>query len=416
VVRTGYGIYDDTSVYQATALQMAQQFPLSTSLSVQNSAACPQTLASGFNPCSSITANTFAVDPNFRVGYAQTWQLAVQTDLPGALQMTATYLGIKGTRGVQEFLPNTYPAGAANLCPKCPVGFVFRTSNGNSTREAGSLQLRRRLRSGFTATLQYTYSKSIDDDSVLGGQGPVATTSTTSNGSGGGGSGGGSGSGSGSGTAAPSPTPQSSVVAQNWLDLRAERGLSTFDQRNLLNAQIQYTSGVGLGGGAMLSGWRGKLLKRWTMLGQITAGSGLPETPIYLAAVTGTGVTGSIRPNLTGTSIHAAPAGFHLNAAAYTAPLSGAWGNAGRNSITGPSQFTFNASLQRTFRLKDRYNLDLRVDSVNLLNHVVFSSWNTTLNPALNPALSPASNSPLFGLPAAANAMRSLQTTLRLRF
>jgi trimeric autotransporter adhesin len=68
VVRAGYGIYDDTSVYQATALQMAQQSPLSTSLSVQNSAACPQTLASGFNPCSSSTPNTFAVDPNFRVG------------------------------------------------------------------------------------------------------------------------------------------------------------------------------------------------------------------------------------------------------------------------------------------------------------------------------------------------------------
>src|SRR5713226_1777439 len=184
VVRAGYGVYDDTSVYQATALQMAQQSPLSTSLSVQNSAACQQTLASGFNPCSATTPNTFAVDPNFRVGYAQTWQLAVQSDLPGALQMTATYLGIKGTRGVQEYLPNTYPIGATNQCPSCPIGFVYRTSNGNSTREAGSLQLRRRLRSGFTATLQYTYSKSIDDDSVLKGQGPVATTSTTSTGSG----------------------------------------------------------------------------------------------------------------------------------------------------------------------------------------------------------------------------------------
>jgi hypothetical protein len=98
------------------------------------------------------------------------------------------------------------------------------------------------------------------------------------------------------------------------------------------------------------------------------------------------------------------------------APSAGAWGDAGRNSITGPEQFTFNASLQRSFRLKDRYNLDLRVDSTNLLNHVVFTSWNTTLNPTSNPALSPASNSPLFGLPAAANAMRSLQTTMRLRF
>ena len=328
VVRAGYGVYDDTSVYQGTALQMAQQSPLSTSLSVQNSAACPQTLASGFNPCSSITANTFAVDPNFRVGYAQNWQLAVQSDLPFALQMTATYLGIKGTRGVQEYLPNTYPAGTTNPCPLCPVGYVFRASNGNSTREAGSIQLRRRLRSGFTASLQYTYSKSIDDDSVLGGQGPVATAATT-------------GFGVTAGSASSSPQ---AVVAQNWLDLNAERGLSTFDQRNLLNAAIQYTSGVGLGGGALMTGWRGKLLRRWTVTGQITTASGLPQTPIYLAAVTGTGVTGSLRPNVTGESVYAAPTGFHLNAAAYTAPLAGQWGDAGRNSITGPDQFTFNAS------------------------------------------------------------------------
>ncbi len=71
---------------------------------------------------------TFAVDPNFRVGYAQAWQLSVQRDLPAALQLTATYLGIKGTRGVQQFLPNTYPVGAANPCPACPSGFVYQTS------------------------------------------------------------------------------------------------------------------------------------------------------------------------------------------------------------------------------------------------------------------------------------------------
>jgi hypothetical protein len=102
--------------------------------------------------------------------------------------------------------------------------------------------------------------------------------------------------------------------------------------------------------------------------------------------------------------------------AAYRAPAAGEWGDAGRNSITGPSQFIFNASLARTFRLKDRYNLDLRVDSTNLLNHVAFTSWNTTLNPTSNSASNMALSSPLFGLPAAANAMRSLQTTMRLRF
>ena len=118
--------------------------------------------------------DTFAIDPNFRVGYAQNWQLPVQRDLPGALVMTATYLGIKGTRGMQEFLPNTYPIGAANPCPSCPAGFVYRTSNGNSTREAGQIQLRRRLRSGFTASLDYTYAKAVDDDAQVGAQGHVA--------------------------------------------------------------------------------------------------------------------------------------------------------------------------------------------------------------------------------------------------
>jgi hypothetical protein len=84
VIRAGYGIYDDTSVYQATALNLAQQAPLSKSLSVQNSADCPLTLAIGFNPCASITQNTFAVDPNFRIGYAQLLDQGTHEQLPFA--------------------------------------------------------------------------------------------------------------------------------------------------------------------------------------------------------------------------------------------------------------------------------------------------------------------------------------------
>ena len=71
VVRAGYGIYQDTSVYLGSSLLLAQQAPLLTSLNVQNSATCPLTLANGFAPCSSASADTYAVDPNFRVGYAQ---------------------------------------------------------------------------------------------------------------------------------------------------------------------------------------------------------------------------------------------------------------------------------------------------------------------------------------------------------
>src|SRR5713226_3676188 len=225
VVRAGYGVYYNTSVYQSIATQMAQQSPLSKSLSVQNTPGNPLTLANGFNISASATPNTFAIDPHFQVGYSNNWQVSVQRDLPASMIVTATYLGIKGTRGMQEFLPNTYPAGALNPCLACPSGFAYLTSNGNSMRESGQIQLRRRLHNGFTSTLQYTFAKAIDD-SALGGRGQGG-----------------------------------SLIAQNWLDLGAERGLSNFDQRHQLTLQAQYTTGMGIGGGTLLGGWRGALLK-----------------------------------------------------------------------------------------------------------------------------------------------------------
>jgi hypothetical protein len=366
VVRAGYGIYYDTSVYQPIAMQMAQQAPLSNSLRVQNSAENPLTLADGFHGSPSITSTTFGIDPNFRIGYAQTWQLSVQRDLPWALQMTATYLGTKGTRGVQQFLPNTFPPGAVNPCAGCPMGFSYMTSNGNSAREAGTIQLRRRLRGGLTSEAQYTWAKAIDN-AALGGRGQGGF-----------------------------------LIAQNWLDLRAERGLSNFDQRHVVTLQAQFTTGVGAG--AFFTGRKAAFFREWTVASQISAGTGFPLTPIYFAAVKGTGVTGNIRPDYTGAAVYDAPAGLALNPAAYSAPAAGQWGNAGRNSITGPSQFTMNASAGRTFQWSDRLNADLRVDASNALNHPVFPSWNTVIGSAQ------------FGLPNPANAMRTIQTTLRVRF
>ncbi len=74
VIRGGYGVYYNTSVYQTIATQMAQQSPFSKSLT-GNNAITPLTLANGFIGSPQITPNTFAIDPNFRVGYAQTWLL-----------------------------------------------------------------------------------------------------------------------------------------------------------------------------------------------------------------------------------------------------------------------------------------------------------------------------------------------------
>jgi len=390
VIRAGYGIYDDTSIYLGAAESMSQQTPLSNSLNVQRSPTCPLTLANGFLNCAGTTTENYAVDPNLRVGYAQLWQLSAQRDLPWALVGTATYLGTKGTHGTQEFLPNTYPIGATNPCPECPVGFTYRTSGGNLERHAGELQLRRRLRAGFTATLDYTFAKSVDDDAQVGGQGHVVASSA-----------------SGSSTSTSSTASAgTSIVAQNWLDLRAERSLSSFDQRHLLNLILQYTTGMGKGGGTLLSGWRGRAFKEWTVLAQVNAGSGLPQTPIYFAPVPGTGNSNSIRPDRTSAPLYSSSNGYFLNNAAYATPASGQWGSAGRNSIRGPVTFTMNTALARTLRVHGNYSLDLRLEANNVLNHATFASWNNIWSV----------DSPTFGLPASVNAMRSVQLIGRFRF
>jgi hypothetical protein len=262
----------------------------------------------------------------------------------------------------------------------CKAGFVYETSNGNSIREAGQLQLRRRLRSGFASTLSYTFAKSIDDDAYLGGQGHTTGSSTHS----------------------ASLSYPSGAVAQNWLDPRAERSLSSFDQRQLLSVQAQYTSGQGLEGGTLLGGWRGRALKEWTVQGNLNYGTGSPETPLYPAAIPGTEAF-ALRPDLTGESIYSSGSNRHLNQAAYSEPIGG-WGTAGRNSIGGPDQFTFNTQMQRTFRPHGKWYLDVAVSASNIFNHAAFTGWNSSLGSAQ------------FGEPSSAGGMRSLQTTIHLRW
>jgi hypothetical protein len=369
VVRAGYGIYRNTNVYQSIATQLAQQPPLSRTFSVENSGANPATLANAFTAAAPQNAiNTYAVDPNLRVGYAQNWNASVQRDLPASLTVTASYLGTHGNHLLQQFLPNSYALGAVNPCPTCPVGFIYLVSDGFSNRHAGQLQIRRRLRNGLTWTGNYTLSKAVDNSTAFNG-----------------------------------PTQSGTSIAQDWRDLDAEIGPSSFDQRHLLTGQVQYTTGVGVGGGALLSGLKGSLIKGWTVTANMDAGSGRPVTPVVQTQIPGTGVLGALRAERTSESTSNIPDGFYFNPTAYTLPV-GHFGSAGRNSERGPKQFNLNMNVTRTFVLTQRFNMDWRVDVTNLLNRVTYSAIGTAIG------------STQFGLPIAANSMRRIQTSVRLRF
>src|SRR5262252_671453 len=369
VIRAGYGIYRNQNVYQPIITQLAQQPPFSKAYTIPNSAAFPLTLANGFPALpAALTPNTFAVDPNLRIGAAQNWQALIQRDLPGSLTIVATYLGTKGTDLLQESLPNTVAPGGVNPCPACPSGFVFLQSNGSSSRHAGQFQLRRRLRNGLTASIQYTLAKATDNA-----------------------------------TAFAAVSLAGSAIAQDWRNLDAEMAPSNFEQRHQINAQFQYTTGMGVGGGALIDGVKGKLFKGWTVTGNLITGSGLPITPVIIRAVSGSGISGPLRPNLTGASTDA-PSGYYLNRDVYVAPPAGTFGDAGRNSVVGPMQFTFNAGVTRTFQMTERLSADWRIDATNILNRLTYTGVNAILG------------GPQFGLPINGNTPRKIQTTFRMRF
>ena len=371
VLRGGYGIYRSTNVYQSIATLLAAQPPFSTAFNIASDPANPLTLANGFRqagPADAGPINTFAVDPDFRVSSAHTWQVSVQRDLPGQLSLLGTYLGTRGTNLMQMLLPNTYPGGAVNPCLACPSGFRYLTSNGRSMRHSGQIQVRRRLSGGFTAATEYTLAKSMDNAAAFGGA-----------------------------------SLEGSALVQNWLDPEAEYARSSFDQRHLLTASVDYTTGSGIAGGTLLEGWAGRLVKDWTFTARFSTGSGLPLTPVYFAPVGRTGVTGSLRPDLTRIPNDPAP-GTYANPGAFAAPAPGTWGNAPRNSITGPRTVTLDAAVARTFRVNSRLSLDWRIDATNVLNRVTYAAVNTLIT------------SPQFGLPNRVNEMRKIRASLRVRF
>jgi hypothetical protein len=371
IVRAGFGIYYNGQAYIPFGLRLAQQPPFATSQSVNTSPDNVLTLATGFVTVSPTDiTNTYAVDRNYRTPYAQTWNLTVQHELPRNFFVELGYLGTKGTRLDVQTLPNEEPASlrTSNQLGKA-VGFTFDSSVGNSILHAFQLRVNRRFSSGISMQTFYSFSKSIDDSSSFGGAG--------------------------------------NTVAQNWLDLTAERGLSSFDRRHTLNMNWVWTSPLGAPTSRVAAtSLAGRLLRDWQLSGGITAQTGTPLTARTLgntARLAQTGGVGSGRAEATGLDL-ASSTGF-FNLAAFTTPPAGEFGDAGRNTIPGPNMLSLNASFGRSFQLGEtRRRLELRLEANNVLNQVSYANINTVVN---------ATN---YGLPISAAGMRTLSAVLRFRF
>jgi trimeric autotransporter adhesin len=368
VVRLGYGIYYNPTALNRLATELSEQPPFAMTQTLTTSAANVLTLQNGLAtaPTNATVLNTYAVQKDYKVGYAQSWNVSLQQNFSRSFFVELSYIGTKGTDLDTETVPNRAELGSSplssqqNLHISDAEQFIYDSSWGNSIYHAGQARLMRRFARNMSFNIIYTYSKSIDDSSTFGGVG--------------------------------------NVVAQNAFDLSAERGLSSFDRRHVLNLNYVLSTPV------QASWWK----RNWTLSGSALLESGTPLTARILgnqSNVAGTGVVGSGRAEATGLPVEDGSGYFNL--AAFTAPPPGELGDAGRNTIPGPWMWALNAAFGRYFTLGgegSRKRLELRLETTNTLNHVNITNVNTVVGSAL------------YGLPTTAGAMRTADINIRFRF
>jgi trimeric autotransporter adhesin len=384
VVRAGYGINYNTSAYQSMVQNMAFQPPFATTTTNIESASTPLTLENIPIPTGVIT-NNFGVDPNYRLGYVQIWNLDIQQQLRPTLIVNFDYTGTKGTRLDILEAPNRTATGV--LFPGAQP-FFWEDSLGDSSANAGSIRVRKRLQTGFSIGGRYTFSKSLDNASTIGsgeplvaqgGNGRLLITGTTN-------------------------------VAQNAFDLAAERGLSSFDQTHQFTADYLWQLPFGhdrhwLTGNTP---WRA-IFGDWQWSGDWTIASGLPFTPRVLGAFSDVsrGTNGTLRADVVpgeSVSIPDPTVKEWFNVKAFVAPPAGQFGNARRNSIIGPGTRLFDMSFTKVIPLRESRMLELRAQVSNVFNTPQFNTIDTIVN------------SPTFGRVTSVGAMRTLLLAARFRF
>ena len=359
VVRAGYGINYNLAQYGIFIRNFAFQPPFAETATNMSPYGNFLTLENGF-PGNSQTAvtNNYSLDPNYRLGYVQIWNLDIQRQLPGNVQLNIGYNGAEGTRLDTEraLVPSCIAtATCADSTTAASAPFIYESSEGDSSLNAVSVRIRKRMSKGLGISASYVFSKSLDDASSIGGGG--------------------------------------AVVAQNPFDLPAERGLSSFDQTHRFTGNWIYDLPFGDGRRFLTKGSLSHIVGGWQWSGDFTIASGIYYTPRVLGASVDItrGVSGSQRANVIAgeaISIGNPTTAKWFNTAAFCAPSptcvspSGGttYGDAGRSIIEGPAQFTFDMAMNKTITIRETRSLELRLQASNIFNTPYFSALNTTVN------------------------------------
>ena len=244
---------------------------------------------------------------------------------------------------------------ALHLRPNQQFGTsTYIDSGGDSYYHSLQATLRRRFRNGMLVGLAYSFSKSIDDQSVD----PVASSS-------------------GGGLSTTNTRTPSDI--RNW---RNERGVSDFNRRHVLVTTWIYDLPFGHSQrfGSNLPGPLNFILGGWSINGIYTAMSGNPfsvrsgtRTANYSHESRADVVNGLPEVKLTDVPGIVGPVYFSSLTAGFKPPAPGSNGM-GRNMFVAPGYWNLDGGLTKVFKATEGISVQFRAEFFNVLNHPNFDN------------------------------------------
>lgn len=371
VLRGGFSKMYDTGAYISEGI-LAQNPPyasrldnytgsLQTGLSLSDGLPAP--VSQSLLNAASLNAahgSVYAVDPGTFTPYSDQWGVFLDQRLRPRLTLEASLTSSMGIHLFTMYDANQpVPTPTPFFYPRYPFDpyesrVEYLTYAAGSTYYGGQLKLAGQVTSGLQVVATYRYAKSIDDENQ------------------------------------PMTNQDSRPGPQYLYSLRNVRSPSPFDiaQRILVTASYDLPFQSGMGGTkaasilhAAIANWRAGTV--------VTVQGGLPFTP---QLATNTLNNGGIQlPNRVGSG--ALPAdqqsylrwfNTSLNPAdpnhAFVVPGLYQYGTSGYDFLRGPGLATVDASLARTFALRERMHLQVRLEAFNLLNRVNLALPNRMLD------------------------------------
>jgi hypothetical protein len=269
------------------------------------------------------------IDPRFRNASMQSWNVNVQRQLARELAGTLGYSGSRGTnlrisRNINQQVDGVRPYAALSassaILPGTPLGEITQVeSSGFSSYNAAWLAVTKRLSRGLQLSTSYTWSKSLDTNSLN----------------------------------------SSGFVIQNSYDIAGEYGPSDFDARHRFVASAIYN----------LPFTGHPLFRGWQVAAVVQSQSGNPVN-IVTSSASLNGLPNTVRPDLTGPIRIVGSPDQWFDPSVFAAV--NRFGDLGRNAVVGPAFQNTDVSVVKNARIGAGAALQVRVDVFDLFNHPNF--------------------------------------------